>query len=98
MIASGIQAVLTCVDPAKLPSPFVGRSFDEQLLDDLPPDVDPCGERGEFHTFVWDGPGFTSSIDVRTGDIVTRDGFVFCDVLPTEPQRPDSQTESATHP
>jgi uncharacterized protein (TIGR00290 family) len=98
MIGSGIQAVLTCVDPAKLPSTFVGRSFDEQLLDDLPADVDPCGERGEFHTFVWNGPGFTSSISVRTGDIVTRDGFVFCDVLPTEPQFPESQTEDASHP
>ena len=98
MIGSGIQAVLTCVDPAKLPSTFVGRSFDEQLIDDLPSGVDPCGERGEFHTFVWDGPGFTSSIGVRTGEIVTRDGFVFCDVLSTEPQRPDGQTDGATHP
>jgi uncharacterized protein (TIGR00290 family) len=98
MIASGIRAVLTCVDPAKLPPTFVGRRFDEQLLDDLPPDVDPCGERGEFHTFVWDGPGFAGSIDVRTGEIVTRDGFVFCDVLPAEPQSQDSQTDGPTHP
>ncbi len=87
MIASGIRAVLTCVDPAKLPAAFAGRSFDEQLLDELPSGVDPCGERGEFHTFVWDGPGFTSPIDVRSGEVVTRDGFVFCDVVPTGPQR-----------
>lgn len=98
MIASGIRAVLTCVDPAKLPTPFVGRSFDEELLHDLPPDVDPCGERGEFHTFVWDGPGFTSSIGVRTGDIVTRDGFVFCDVLPTEPGSDSHTDDDTTHP
>jgi uncharacterized protein (TIGR00290 family) len=84
MIAGGVQAVLTCVDPARLPASFAGRPFDEELLSDLPADVDPCGERGEFHTFVWDAPGFTSPIDVRTGAIVTRDGFVFCDVLANE--------------
>lgn len=84
MIASGIKALLTCVDPEKLPPSFAGRAFDVQFLDDLPPDVDPCGERGEFHTFVWCGPGFARPINVRTGEVVTRDGFVFCDVLPTE--------------
>ncbi len=83
MIASRIRAVLTCVDSTKLPASFAGRAFDDQLLAELPADVDPCGERGEFHTFVWDGPGFASPIDVQTGDVVTRDGFVFCDVLPT---------------
>ena len=82
MITSGIQAVLTCVDPTKLPSSFAGRPFDGALLRDLPAGVDPCGERGEFHTFVWDGPGFANPIDVRTGEVVTRDGFVFCDVIP----------------
>jgi uncharacterized protein (TIGR00290 family) len=84
MIASGVRAVLTCVDPTKLPASFAGRHFDEELLADLPPDVDPCGERGEFHTFVWDAPGFASPIDVRTGAVIARDGFVFCDVVPTE--------------
>ena len=84
MIEQGIRAILTCVDPSKLPPSFAGRDFDEALLGDLPPGVDPCGERGEFHTFVWDGPGFSSPIRVRTGDVVTRDGFVFCDVLPAE--------------
>ncbi|MGH9078818.1 MAG: ATP-binding protein [Acidimicrobiales bacterium] len=82
IIASGVRAVLTCVDPQKLPAPFAGRAFDHQLLADLPPEVDPCGERGEFHTFVWDAPRFASPIPVRTGEIVTRDGFVFCDVVP----------------
>jgi uncharacterized protein (TIGR00290 family) len=82
MLAVGVRAVLTCVDPAQLPGEFVGQSFDEALLDRLPAGVDPCGERGEFHTFVWDGPGFSSPIDVELGDIVNRDGFVFCDVMP----------------
>ena len=81
MIDSGIRAVLTCVDPAQLPAEFAGRSFDAEFLDDLPEGVDPCGERGEFHTFVWDGPGFSSPIDVEVGEVVERDGFVFCDVL-----------------
>ncbi len=84
MIASGIRALLTCVDPEKLSPSFAGRAFDDRFLDDLPSDVDPCGERGEFHTFVWGGPGFASPINVRTGEVATRDGFVFCDVLPGE--------------
>jgi diphthamide synthase (EF-2-diphthine--ammonia ligase) len=64
-----------------LPAEFVGRTFDEKLLVELPDGVDPCGERGEFHTFVWDGPGFSSPIDIELGDVVERDGFVFRDVL-----------------
>ena len=84
MVADGVRAVLTCVDPAQLPARFVGRQFDEQLLADLPEGVDPCGERGEFHTFVWDGPGFSSPIEVEVGEVVERDGFVFADVLPSE--------------
>jgi uncharacterized protein (TIGR00290 family) len=82
MIAAGVRAVLTCVDPRALPASFAGRAFDAELLDDLPPGVDPCGERGEFHSFVWDGPGFAAPIPVTPGDVVERDGFVFCDVLP----------------
>ncbi len=82
MIDSGVQAVVTCVDPAQLPASFAGRIFDESLLADLPADVDPCGERGEFHTFVFGGPGFSSPIDVEIGEVVERDGFVFCDVEP----------------
>jgi uncharacterized protein (TIGR00290 family) len=81
MIESGLKAVLTCIDPAQLPAEFAGRHFDAELLRDLPAKTDPCGENGEFHTFVWDGPGFRSPIDVEIGEIVERDGFVFCDVL-----------------
>jgi diphthamide synthase (EF-2-diphthine--ammonia ligase) len=80
MIASGIRAVLTCVDPRQLPASFAGRAYDESLLAELPDGVDPCGENGEFHTFVWDGPGFSAPIDVVVGQIVERDGFVFADV------------------
>ena len=82
MVADGIRAVVTCVDPSQLSPTFAGRAFDERFLDDLPADVDPCGERGEFHTFVWDAPMFESPIPIRTGEVVTREGFVFCDVLP----------------
>ncbi len=81
MIARGVRAVLTCIDPTRLPESFVGRAFDDRLLEDLPAGIDPCGERGEFHTYVWDAPEFTSPIPVRTGEVVRRDGFVFCDVL-----------------
>jgi diphthamide synthase (EF-2-diphthine--ammonia ligase) len=81
MLAAGVRAVLTCVDPRVLPSEFAGRTFDEALLADLPRGVDPCGERGEFHTFVWDAPGFAAPVDIELGEVVERDGFVFCDVL-----------------
>jgi uncharacterized protein (TIGR00290 family) len=81
MVTAGVRAVLTCVDPAQLSPSFLGRSFDEDLLRDLPAGVDPCGERGEFHTFVWDAPSFSSPIPIRTGERVTREGFEFCDVL-----------------
>ena len=72
--------MLTCVDPRKLPASFAGRSFDLGLLADLPDGVDPCGENGEFHSFVWDGPMYRQPIVVRVGDVVERDGFVFADV------------------
>ena len=84
MVAAGVRAVLTCVDPAQLSPSFVGRPFDDELLHDLPAGVDPCGERGEFHTFVWDAPSFCAPIAIRTGEKVTREGFEFCDVLPDE--------------
>jgi uncharacterized protein (TIGR00290 family) len=80
MIDAGVRAVLTCVDPDQLAPEFAGRTFDEDLLADLPAGVDPCGENGEFHTFVFDGPGFAAPIAVEVGDTVERDGFVFCDV------------------
>lgn len=82
MIAAGVKAKLTCVDPAKLQKTFAGRDYDLRLLEDLPPAIDPCGENGEFHTFVYNAPVFSSPISVRTGEVVERDGFVFADVLP----------------
>ena len=80
MIKSGMRAKLTCVDPKRLAPGFVGREFDEQLLSDLPPEIDPCGENGEFHTFVYAGPMFRHDLSVEVGEIVSRDGFVFADL------------------
>ena len=82
MVDRGVRATLTCVDPRQLDASYAGRGFDRDLLADLPASVDPCGENGEFHTFVHDGPGFASAIAVHTGEVVERDGFVFADVLP----------------
>ncbi len=81
MIAGGLSAYLTCVDPRKLDRSFAGRKFDAELLGALPADVDPCGENGEFHSFVNDGPMFKQAILVTPGEIVERDGFVFADFL-----------------
>jgi diphthamide synthase (EF-2-diphthine--ammonia ligase) len=83
LLQVGIRAVLTCVDPAQAPAGFVGRWYDEALLRDLPLGVDPCGENGEFHTFVVDGPEFAHPLEVNVGEIVERDGFVFADVVPS---------------
>jgi diphthamide synthase (EF-2-diphthine--ammonia ligase) len=82
MLAAGVQAVITCVDPAQAPAEIAGRAWDERLLAELPAGVDPCGEGGEFHTFVWNGPGFRTPVAIETGEVVERDGFVFCDVSP----------------
>jgi uncharacterized protein (TIGR00290 family) len=79
-IKAGFEAVLACIDPRKLHASFAGRSYDERLLDELPPEVDPCGENGEFHTFVHGGPIFRAPIACAPGDIVERDGFVFADL------------------
>jgi uncharacterized protein (TIGR00290 family) len=80
MIAAGVKAKLTCVDPKQLDRSFAGREYDEALLAELPAMVDPCGENGEFHTFVYDAPVFSRPIDVVSGEILERDGFVFADV------------------
>jgi uncharacterized protein (TIGR00290 family) len=88
MCDRGVRAYITCVDPRVLPREFAGRAFDASFLADLPASVDPCGENGEFHSFVWDAPGFASAIDVVTGEVVERDGFVFADVLPQAPPPP----------
>jgi uncharacterized protein (TIGR00290 family) len=81
MIASGLKAKLTCVDSQSLSPEFVGREFDEQLLSDLPPQIDPCGENGEFHSFVYAGSMFRRELPIKVGEIVTRDRFVFADLF-----------------
>ncbi len=82
MLQNGLRAVLTCVDPRQLQQRFAGRAFDAALLADLPPDVDPCGEHGEFHTFCFAGPMFDREIGVQVGETVSRDGFCFTDLVP----------------
>lgn len=82
MVDARVRAVLTCVDPNQLSESFAGRSWDAELLSDLPPQVDPCGERGEFHTFCGAGPMFDRAIEVEVGESVVRDGFHFTDLLP----------------
>jgi uncharacterized protein (TIGR00290 family) len=81
MIAAGLRCKLACVDTSQLPAPFAGRDFDSALLDEFPSSVDPCGERGEFHTCVYDGPMFAKPLSLHSGEIVNRDGFVYADFL-----------------
>lgn len=81
MIAAGLRATLTCVNPTQLDRAFAGRTFDRSLINDLPAGVDPCGENGEFHSFAHTGPMFNHSIPVRLGEIADRDGFVFADLV-----------------
>ena len=81
MLDAGLRARITCVDPRVLAASFAGREFDRRLLADLPPGVDPCGENGEFHTFVHAGPIFGKPIACVKGDVLERDGFVFCDLI-----------------
>lgn len=83
MLDGGLRAVLTCVDPKQLAEPFVGRRYEAKFLADLPPEVDACGERGEFHTFCFAGPMFASEIAVQVGETVSRDGFCFADLVPS---------------
>ena len=80
MVDGGLRAHITCIDPRHLDRSFAGRTFDHGLLDDLPPAVDPCGERGEFHTLAYQGPMFASPISVKAGEVVERGGFVFADI------------------
>jgi len=82
MLAAGLRARITCIDKNHLNATFAGREFDAALLADLPPQVDPCGENGEFHTFAYDGPMFHHPIPVRAGELRDADGFVFADLLP----------------
>jgi uncharacterized protein (TIGR00290 family) len=83
--AQGIRAVVTCVDPRQVPGTLCGRWYDEAFVEDLPPGADPCGENGEFHTFVAASPDFAAPLDVVVGEVVERDGFVFADVCPADP-------------
>lgn len=83
MIRDGFEAILTCVDLKKLPKEFAGRKFDQKLLNDLPKGIDPCGENGEFHSFVYGGPIFKESIPIQLGETVEREGFAFADILPS---------------
>jgi uncharacterized protein (TIGR00290 family) len=85
MVASGLRARLTCVNPKILDRSFAGRDFDTQLLSDLPATVDPCGERGEFHSFAYAGPMFRRPIPIESGIVVERDGFVFADLTLPDP-------------
>jgi len=82
--AAGFRSIAVCIDSKVLDRSFVGRELDEAFFRDLPAGIDPCGENGEFHTFVFDGPIFREPIPVRTGSILERDSFIYCDLLPTE--------------
>jgi uncharacterized protein (TIGR00290 family) len=89
-VSLGFRAIITCLDPKVLDPSFAGRTIDSSLLDDLPVSVDPCGENGEFHTFVYAGPGFARTIEFDVGERVLRDGFWFCDLVPRASIRSDS--------
>ena len=84
MAAGGLRATLVCVDLARLPARLAGREFDAALLAELPPECDPCGENGEFHTFAWRGPMFGAALAVKRGAVEERGGYAFADLLPAE--------------
>jgi diphthamide synthase (EF-2-diphthine--ammonia ligase) len=86
-IGLGFKTAVVCVDPAQLDRSFLGRLIDEEFLSQLPPGVDPCGENGEFHTFACAGPMFDRPLVLERGDVVRRDGFVFCDLKQRAPGR-----------
>ncbi len=84
MIAGGLRARITCIDPRCLPASLAGKEYNREFLDALPAGVDPCGEHGEFHSFAFDGPMFRRPVEFTVGETVERDGFIFTDLLPTE--------------
>ncbi|MCG8461728.1 MAG: adenine nucleotide alpha hydrolase [Holophagales bacterium] len=96
MIEGGLRAIVACVDTARLPASFAGRAYDAELLADLPAGVDPCGEGGELHTFVHDGPGFVRPIPVSVGEMRERDGFAFVDLGVPAPDAPSSELVRAS--
>jgi uncharacterized protein (TIGR00290 family) len=81
MLDAGLRARIVCADPSKLPADFIGHDLDYELVSRLPANVDPCGENGEFHTFAYAGPMFHEPIPIKAGEVVTRDGFLYADVL-----------------
>ncbi len=89
-IAAGFKALIVCTDPKQIDPSFCGREYDQAFLSDLPPSVDPCGENGEFHTFVYDGPIFRRPVEVKKGEVVHREGFYFCDLGNPDSSRLDS--------
>src|SRR5215472_12790165 len=93
--ARHFRAVAACIDPKVLAPSFAGRELDASFFHDLPPSADPCGENGEFHTFVFDGPIFRWPIPIRTGEVVHRDGFVFCDLFPPKDPEPNKAAVSS---
>ena len=96
VIAQGFRATLCCVDPRQVAGELVGRAYDEALLADLPDSADPCGENGEFHTFVHDAPNMRAAIPIRVGERVEREGFVFADLRPAaEALEADSPVDRA---
>ncbi len=97
IIALGFKGYLSCVEDKVGPG-FGGRSFDNQLLSDLPADIDPCGENGEFHTFVYAGPIFSQPLDVQTGQVVVRDGRYYADLLPSHASNTNVLTEASIPP
>jgi uncharacterized protein (TIGR00290 family) len=92
MISGGLRAVITCVDPKQTKETLVGREYDLDFLGSLPETADPCGENGEFHSFVYDGPMFQEKIEISVGDRVQRGGFSFVDLLPKEHREPTPET------
>jgi len=84
MINSGLRAIITCIDPQFLPADFAGHEYDNAFLEQIPNSVDPCGENGEFHSFVYDGPMFKSKVNIYVGETITRDGFLYTDLLAEE--------------
>src|SRR5439155_10213782 len=97
LIRFGYKAYVSCVE-GKVGSGFVGRLYDEEFLGALPPGVDPCGENGEFHSFVFDGPIFKRPVSVRVGEIVTRDGRYYADLLPKESEAVEKCTQELIPP
>jgi len=98
MIQAGVRARIACLDPARLPRHFAGAELTLELLRGLPEDVDPCGENGEFHTFVFDAPGFSQPLQIIPGDTIERDGFLYADLLPASSPAPRCYNDGCTGP